>query len=220
MKTPLIGITYGLINNSIRYPELYVEKINKAGGSAVFLSPSIGASDLLENHDGFIIPGGKDINPVFYNEKQKFEFNPEKDERIIFEKSLLHEIIKSQKPVLGICYGMQLINICFNGTLYQDIGLQITDSIDHREGRHIISIDSNPYIEKGEYTVESSHHQAIKDIGKGLIPFAYTADNVIEAVCYQEHNFLLGVQWHPERTDNQLTKKIFNTFIEACCGAK
>jgi putative glutamine amidotransferase len=141
--------------------------------------------------------------------------NPEEPARISFEISLLREIIKERKPVFGICYGMQLINIFFRRTLYQDIGLQVPGSVNHGKGGHTISITSNPYIKEGEYSVESSHHQAVKKAGKGLKPFAFATDGLVEGVYHEDFVFVVGVQWHPERTAGPLTAQLFKSFIAA-----
>ncbi|MEW6109901.1 MAG: gamma-glutamyl-gamma-aminobutyrate hydrolase family protein [Nitrospirota bacterium] len=152
------------------------------------------------------------------NETREFEFEIEEQKRIDFEIFILNEIIKSRKPILGICYGMQLINVFLRGTLYQDIKSQKSGSLEHREGNHIIEVYNNPFIETGRFEVNSSHHQSVKDTGAGIKAFAYAQDYVIEAFYLESHDFLLGVQWHPERMDNVVSKQIFRVFINACHG--
>lgn len=219
-ESPIIGITSGTGKNLPKSAELYVKAVENAGGTAFFLSPDMDITEISSDYNGFIIPGGKDLSPILYNESRRFKIELEEQERINFEISLLHEIIKNKKPVLGICYGMQLINVFFRGTLYQDIEHQFKKSKLHSEGSHKIRIEYNPYVEAGEYLVESSHHQAIKDLGLGIKPFAYAPDGIIEALYLENFKFLMGVQWHPEKTENNVSKHLLKIFIEACGGNK
>jgi len=219
---PLIGITSGTDKKSPQNPDLYIKAVEKAGGLPDFLSPDMNVNELAVSFAGFIIPGGNDLDPLLYHENRKFEITPEEGKRIDFEFSLLHEIIKLRKPVLGICYGMQLVNVFFKGTLYQDIGFQLDKSLYHAVGGHIIQVDDNPYLEKGEFEVNSSHHQAVKGIGLNLKPFAYATDGIIEAFYLKDYDFLLGVQWHPEREDNTISEQVFRVFLNAsaACGRR
>jgi putative glutamine amidotransferase len=166
-----------------------------------------------------MIPGGKDIAPSFYGESLVHASDPEEAERIEFEFSLLHEIIRLDKPVLGICYGMQVLNVFLGGTLYQDISAQVPASFDHRTERHMIEIGENPFLERGVFQVNSSHHQAVKDLGKGLRPFAFAPDGIIEAVSLEDHIFFVGVQWHPERMSDIPSQQLFGRFVGACGAA-
>ncbi len=200
--------------------ELYVKAVEEAGGEAVFVFSGADVRDLAAGYDGFLIPGGKDIDPALYGEDRTFPCVPEGDRRTDFEISLLHEIIDLRKPVLGICYGMQLINVFFGGSLYQDIASQKSGALDHREGVHLIRICENPFIGEGQVVTNSSHHQAVKGAGRGIKPFAYASDDIIEAFYLEDHPFLLGVQWHPERMVTPLSCLIFSKFVGACRADK
>ena len=219
MKTdppPLIAITCGSNAGFPRGRELYILAVKKAGGEAVFVPPQSDVSDLVIRYDAFIIPGGRDLEPSLYGESPVCRIIPEEPVRIDYEFSLLREIMGRKKPVLGICYGMQLINIFFQGSLYQDLSLQVPGSLGHARGEHTVSLQDNPFMEAGESEVNSSHHQAVKRVGRGLKPFARASDGVTEAFYGEGLRFLVGVQWHPERMQSFLSKRLFEKLVGAC----
>ena len=124
--------------------------------------------------------------------------------------------MEEKKPILGICYGMQLINVFLDGSLFQDIPPAGPGLTDHRTGGHAVRIQGNPYFEQGEYDVNTSHHQAVRRIGRGLEPLAYSADGIVEGLYGAGYGFLVGVQWHPERMRSSLTADLFRIFVDAC----
>ena len=215
---PLIAITTGGEKHFPRKPELYLQAVHAAHGTAVFIGPDMSIMDAVKRYTGLIIPGGGDIDPLLYNEERIADMDLEDERRVKFDLALFHSAVKQGIPVLGICYGMQLINVAMGGTLLQDIGTQKGEAINHREGGHEIEVDDNLYLGAGRYEVNSSHHQAVKDIARGLASFAVAPDGVTEAFCSLQRRFLLGVQWHPERMNNMISEKIFTAFIEACSG--
>jgi putative glutamine amidotransferase len=143
---PLIGITSHPTLNLPKTLDFYVASLTKAGGRTVLLSPGKDIADIVGEVTGVVIPGGKDLAPSFYGESLLHEIDPENRERIEFEFSLLSEIISLERPVLGICYGMQVLNVFLGGTLYQDISSQVPASIDHRTGTHLIEVGGNPFL--------------------------------------------------------------------------
>lgn len=167
------------------------------GCVAAGLSPTF--SDTVTDpslYDGLILPGGGDISPRFYNEPDKhcegvsFVFDQ-------LEYRVLDAFVKADKPVLGICRGMQFINVYFGGTLFQDIdGHRMTDGGLHK----VITVPHASYarVFNHEMMVNSTHHQAVKTLGEGLEVFAKAEDGTVEGINHV-NNKIIGVQWHPER---------------------
>lgn len=215
---PVIAITRGI--SGPRHIDLYCDAVVNSGGRAVTVSPGDEIDGIIDSCDGYIIPGGKDIAPEFYGETGIFSINAEEPERVGFELSLLSEIMVIRKPLLGICYGMQLINVFLKGSLYQDITSQVPGALDHSKGKHKINIMDNPWMEAGSHDVNSSHHQSVCRPGRGVIPCGVSADGIIEAFYLDGDFFVIGVQWHPERLDDLMSRSIFYRLIEASSGLR
>jgi putative glutamine amidotransferase len=220
MRRPLIGITTDIEDEYLKLKRYYPDAIIKAGGVPLLIPPA-GNTFYAKSINGLIIPGGDDLDPFYYNEALMPHVTPVSRKRSDFELSLLKEVISLRKPILGICYGMQLINVAFGGTLYQDIDSQVSVEINHKKDYHMIVITENRFLKKGRFSVNSTHHQAIKELGSDLSAFAYSTDNLIEAFYMKDYPFLVGVQWHPERQpDNELSVKLFESFVEASSDSK
>lgn len=215
---PRIALTCAGERRLPRGHENYLAAVARAGGEAVFVPPSRDPGRLAAQYDGFIIPGGKDVHPSLYSQPPIFPLDLEDEVRTQFELSLLDEIIKVNKPVLGICYGMQVMNVFFLGTLYQDIGKQVRNALDHRKGMHPVRVSRCPFADDGLTEVNTSHHQAVHETGRGLRPFAESEDGVIEALAGDAYRYLVGVQWHPERHDAPISREVFRAFVGACGG--
>lgn len=160
--------------------------------------------------DGLVLQGGADVAPETYGETP---LRPEwAGDRIrdIYELELIRAFMARKKPVLGICRGMQLVNVAFGGTLYQDIALQTGSEITHQCRRryednfHTMRILANTglarlYPEVENATINTIHHQAVKDIGRDLVVEARsTEDDIVEAIRWTGSGYVVGVQWHPE----------------------
>ena len=190
----------------------YVEAVLAAGGVPLILSPLMSpslASAALENVDGLLLTGGEDLDPAWYGAEPSAYLSPPSRERDLFELALFAVARQLRMPILGICRGIQLINVGMGGTLYQDLPTERSGSVNHRpEGprdsrshRVALAPGSRAAETLGatSITVNSSHHQAIKDLAPGLIATGWTDDRLIEAVeTPKEAPWLLAVQWHPE----------------------
>jgi len=221
MGNPIIGITTDIEGDYFKLKHHYPDAIIRAGGIPLLIPLTGNTATYAERIDGLLIPGGLDIDPFYYNETLIRGIKLVSRKRSDFEISLLKQVVSLCKPVLGICYGMQLINVVFGGTLYQDIDSQLTVEINHKKDYHTIVITKNRFLRKGTFSVNSSHHQAVKKIGNGFLSFAYSSDKLIEAFYKEDYHFLVGVQWHPERLiDSEPSVSLFKSFVEASSDSK
>jgi putative glutamine amidotransferase len=245
----------------------YADSVLRAGGLPIMM-PVLKKKDtirsLLKNVGGVLLSGGDDPNPARYGEKllpATRLMNPDKEE---CDFILASEALRSRKPIFGICWGLQLINLVAGGTLIQDIPSQVGMTVTHKLPRrqsayHKIEVVEDslmgrllrstredngltgappPTRKEGPVqgtcgatqrtshaarkgteltvTVNSFHHQAVKDVGRGLRKVALAGDGVIEALEGGSDRFLLGVQWHPERMpDDPFARRLFQAFVRA-----
>jgi len=176
------------------------------------------ASDL----QGLVISGGADLPPEMFGAKP----DPHLGElvppmRPAFEKELVTIMLAQEKPVLGICYGAQLLNVLKGGSLIQDIPSRFPNAIEHREGaRHAVRTEPGTQLRKwlGEsFKVASYHHQSIENLAPTARLAALAPDGIIEAVEFPKYRFCVGVQWHPERwRASAATQRLMKTFVDAC----
>ena len=236
--SPKIGITtrLDLSNRRFYLGRDYSEAVENFGAIPILipLIPNkVYIKNLVENLDGILLPGNdSDVDPLIYGEEPDKNLGnviPEKDSTDLF---VLEEAEKLNLPILGICYGMQALNVWRGGTLIQDIESQIENSIKHEQGRplernsHSIKLKENTKLMRlimnrgqSKIKVNSHHHQAIKKVGENLTENAFATDGVIEGIeDIREDKFVLGVQWHPElswKTD-EFSSKIFDDFVGKC----
>ncbi|MBL7698578.1 MAG: gamma-glutamyl-gamma-aminobutyrate hydrolase family protein [Chitinophagaceae bacterium] len=165
----------------------------------------------MEDCDAIVLTGGVDVHPEYYNSDEKYKNAPRKfkRDRDEFEMEVLKKAKEKEIPVLGICRGLQLINVFYGGSLVQDLGEK--NSV-HRgiskDKKHNVAVEKGTLLhnivqEQGGL-VNSAHHQSIQTLGNGLVANSYSEDGVIEGIEWKEEDgkpFMLAVQWHPERMD-------------------
>lgn len=207
--------------------EQYYEPLEKRG----LLPVGLPASEHLENVpeycariSGLLLIGGEDVNPQSYGEKVDPQTNTLMPQRDDFEIELIRECGQRRIPLLGICRGLQILNVVHGGSLYQDLSYSPKSENHRQQGeldfstRHVVTIQPGTLLHRilgREHIVTNTgHHQAINKLGDGLTASAYTADGVIEAV--EAPGFCLGVQWHPESwAADEVSGLIFDAFGEA-----
>jgi putative glutamine amidotransferase len=202
----------------------YLNAVLAAGGIGTVL-PYTTDPNLIKEYsdmfDGFIFCGGVDIDPKYYGQDKALETKNICSARDEFEYAMFKQVYPTGKPILGICRGEQAINVFLGGTLHQHIeGHKQTEARSVRE--QFTKLTENGFLHQTIGSVEiltnSFHHQAVDALGRGLVCEARSSDGFIEAIRSTEHNFCLGVQWHPENyhyTD-ETSLKIFRVFIKAC----
>jgi len=233
MYYPTIAITASYANGRISMNDRYFGAVFAAGGIPSFLGRDRSAAgEVAERYDGFIFAGGADVNPSYYGEAVCHESVEIDDARDVYELALFDAVMRTNKPIFGICRGLQLINVALGGSLYQHIdGHRQSEGYDHR-GRRVRVTEGSPLAEilrKDEsvrktepdpavITVNTFHHQAVKRLAPALCEAAVCDfDGMIEAAGMPEHPFLLAVQWHPELYAHldETAAALFRGFVRA-----
>jgi len=231
-RPPVIGLTTYLTRAQMGVwdvrasflPQVYFKGVTEVGGAAVLLPPQPVDADVaervLDSLDGLLITGGNDVDPSAYGEQPHPSNDKPAPERDDWEFALLRGALARKLPVLGICRGAQVLNVALGGSLHQHLPDVIGHS-GHRAGNAVFttlpvrtvagtrlaslvgeSVDARCY-----------HHQAIADLGEGLVVSGWDADGVVEALELPGDDFVLAVQWHPEESLDDL--RLFSAIVEA-----
>ena len=227
---PLIGVTCDYKDGTSESHNNYAGAVAAGGGLPVVL-PQLGDAgglrEVLDRLAGVLIIGGPDVPPQRYGEEPHPRTRCIAPERDAFDFLLLDELKGRDVPLLAICYGIQALNVAFDGTLYQDIPSQLPDALKHHRDRekneprqlHMVSVEKGTLLHQilGVERLEtnSSHHQSVRETRPPLRQVAFADDGVVEAVEHTDHRFMLGIQWHPESmTDEALHLRLFQAFVE------
>lgn len=209
----------------------YLKAIEAAGGIP-FLLPLMANRtawrQMVGHVHGLLLTGsGSDLAPEWYGEQQRHKFQRMSRERATLELGVAKVAYQADVPMLGICGGMQSMNVALGGTLYQDIQAQLNTTIEHlpthsaTQTAHSVQIAPGSLLariaRKSYIEVNSSHHQSVKQVAPKLIHTAVSPDGVIEAIEAPDRSFVLGVQWHPEFLHDRdpIQKRLFSALIRA-----
>lgn len=207
----------------------YIDGIQQAGGAPVIFPFSADEDELkqlAQMCDGFLFTGGHDVSPEMYREVPLEGLVSCCKKRDTLEGIVFREAVGFNKPVLGICRGLQFINVALGGTLYQDIPTQHPSAVEHHQqppyhipSHEVAVVKGSPLhkcLETEKLSVNSCHHQALKALAPGLEVMATASDGIVEAVYMPKHRFLWAVQWHPEFSyQTEISRRIFSAFVEA-----
>ena len=233
---PIIGIVAcGYMDQRQFVPQTYIRAMEDAGGIPVIL-PCTREEEAFPYYgkicDGFLFCGGDDVSPLLFGEELQTDRGRTDTRTDIFHLSFMEYALQTKFPILGICRGMQILNIALGGTIFQDLALRPASSLNHMqlsESRadtsHKITVSQNSMLYNilgDSACVNSFHHQSVHTLGTDLKITAIASDGVIEAVESVSRPFVLGVQWHPECMYQSIEpmQKLFHTFLKKAADAK
>lgn len=207
----------------------YARAVDNAGGMPIHF-PSLPLSGMyaeaMSMIDGLILTGGGDIHPSYYGQEITAPISLSPDQRTDFDLGIFRAAMKAGKAILAICHGMQIMNVALGGTLYQDISSQPPGSIIHREmegktpARHSVQVEPGSRLANMlggmlEFEVCSTHHQGVRDLGKGLRVSAKSPDGIVEGIELSGHPKVIGVQWHPEKDPaSEASRRLLRALVE------
>lgn len=241
---PVIGVTATLkedmeevatrpLGRFVRADFDYVDGVAQAGGAPVVLPPVMdarAAASVVDGLDGLLLSGGSDLHPRYYGEEPIPELDVTLAERDELEMALLESALRRGIPIFGICRGLQVLNVAFDGTLYQDLPSQVDQELlKHRQttpkwqATHEIEVHGDTRIAGimggGTIKVNSYHHQAVKDLAGDFVVSAKSSDGIVEAIEYRDlsERWIVAVQWHAEamRQSGSEHRSLFEAHVAA-----
>ncbi len=207
----------------------YLDGIRESGGIPLVLPLHVSAGDavqILDRCDGLLMTGGHDVDPALYGREKRETCGPLCKSRDVLEQALYRHAVERDMAVLGICRGIQTVNVFEGGTLYQDLPTERRSDVEHHgqppydQVIHEVTLGGQlaELLGISRIGVNSYHHQAVDCLGEALEVMALADDGVVEAVRRKGSRFVWAVQWHPEfsfRSDEN-SRKIFRAFVDAC----
>jgi putative glutamine amidotransferase len=236
MPTPIIGLTTNNTENKYGFPiaalmHSYIAAVNEAGGAPVLIPSGLSedaCQSLLKGLDGILLTGGGDIAVERFGGEPHPRVDGVDPSRDEIEFALLKAVVESGQPFLGICRGLQVVNVALGGTLFTHISDQFPGAIKHDYDSgterqflaHTVVLEKNAHLPgilgEIQLPVNSLHHQGVKELAPVLRPAAYAPDGLVEGVELPNHPFGMAIQWHPEwLRDQPATQRLFRAFINA-----
>lgn len=222
---PVIGVTMCLdrdnrITQDVEYNYVrreYGDVLRRAGAQPIFLDATIDPLVAAKLCDGIVISGGEDMDPALYGQERRGSRAEEPRTRTDWERQLIAACDEWEVPILGVCYGEQLLNVHYGGTLYQDISEDFGSSLGHGSSaapvQHTVTFEEDflGYIQGQQATVTARHHQAVDQLAPGFRVAARADDGCVEAISGNGHH---GIQWHAE--SDVSGNVIYGQFVEHC----
>ncbi|GAK60942.1 peptidase C26 [Candidatus Vecturithrix granuli] len=229
------GITRLLPTQEVGY-RTYVHAVVTSGGAPFFI-PLVREQSVIERLitklDGLLLTGGADINPLYFHSEPHPNLGLIDQEKDELELRITKLALEADIPILGICRGIQVLNVANGGTLYQDIFSEIPTAplLKHRQQAPMTTLTHSMKIEPGTHLhemlqqtailVNSHHHQAVKDVAPDFRITARATDGIIEGIELPSRKFVVGVQWHPEGSfqEDTYAQRLFQAFIQAATAS-
>ena len=239
MSAPTIGITLDSEEPGgySKFPwyavrENYSTAVSRTGALPVMMPHEAGRiGEYLDLVSGIVVTGGAfDVDPALFGAESQHPSVTVKSQRTNFEWAITEQALKRDMPLLGICGGQQLLNVVLGGTLIQHIPDEIGDALAHEQqnprdeaGHDVAVVDDTELhriADSIQLSVNSAHHQAVKDVGDGVVVNAYAPDGVVEGIECPRYTFCVGVQWHPEFSIDPADTRIFDALVSAADAYK
>jgi putative glutamine amidotransferase len=214
MHRPLVGITAYLeaarwgvwVREAVISPQAYARAVEKAGGIPVIVPPlsAASAADYVQRLDALILAGGVELDPALYGADPDDRLDDLQPTRDRFELTLAKAAVEADIPVLGVSRGMHILNVALGGTLIPWLP-DVVAHDRHKEPKHQLQVSVSSNVGKAigdKIEVTGPHNQAVRTLGTGLIAVAWADDQIVEAIELPSHRFTVGIQWHPERTQD------------------